>query len=229
MQNRIVNLGIIAEIAEALKELNKDVVFVGGSVISLYIDDSAAEEVRPTSDIDMAVDIASFGEWNKVNNRLSELGFHPDSQSSVICRYIYNQIRVDIMTTTDVALGPVNRWYAIGFENLQITRVLNQTIRVLTPACFIATKLEAFNSRGNENYRTSYDFEDIIYVLNNRTTIVEDILGDEKRILNFIQKEFQKLLDSPYLEEYISIHLVPYSVEIRYELVLNKLIQICKS
>lgn len=28
-------------------------VFIGGAVISLYTDDPAAEEIRPTSDIDM--------------------------------------------------------------------------------------------------------------------------------------------------------------------------------
>ncbi len=37
---------------------------------------------------------------------------------------------------------------------------------------FLATKFEAFKDRGGD-YRTSHDFEDIVYVLDNRTTIVE--------------------------------------------------------
>ncbi len=34
MRNRIINLGVVAEIAQALGDLNESVVFVGGAVIS---------------------------------------------------------------------------------------------------------------------------------------------------------------------------------------------------
>ena len=50
MRNRIINLSVVAEIAQALGDLNQSVVFVGGAVISLYTDDPAADEVRPTQD-----------------------------------------------------------------------------------------------------------------------------------------------------------------------------------
>ena len=38
---------------EALGELNNKVVYVGGAVVSLYVNDPAAEEPRPTKDIDL--------------------------------------------------------------------------------------------------------------------------------------------------------------------------------
>ena len=53
MRNRIINLGVVAEIAQALGDLNESVVFVGGAVISIYADDPAADEVRPTQDVDL--------------------------------------------------------------------------------------------------------------------------------------------------------------------------------
>ena len=38
------------KIAKALGELNRKVVFVGGAMVSLYIDDPSAEDLRPTKD-----------------------------------------------------------------------------------------------------------------------------------------------------------------------------------
>ena len=48
-------------IAQALEELNSDVVYVGGSVVSFFFDDKAAEDVRPTKDIDITFEIRTFG------------------------------------------------------------------------------------------------------------------------------------------------------------------------
>ena len=48
MENRNITDDVVAEVAEALKELNDQMVFVGGSIVSLYID-----KIRPTEDGDM--------------------------------------------------------------------------------------------------------------------------------------------------------------------------------
>ncbi len=55
MRNRIINLSVVAEIAQALGDLNESVVFVGGAVISIYADDPAADEVRPTTEVDYSI------------------------------------------------------------------------------------------------------------------------------------------------------------------------------
>lgn len=39
VKNTIINLGIIRKIADALDELNERVVYVGGAVVSLYVND----------------------------------------------------------------------------------------------------------------------------------------------------------------------------------------------
>ena len=49
MQNKVINLALVAEVEKGLKELNEKMVFIGGAVISLYTDDSAADEIRPTA------------------------------------------------------------------------------------------------------------------------------------------------------------------------------------
>ena len=41
MENRKINIAVVAEVAQALKELKDQMVFVGGAVVSLYTDDPA--------------------------------------------------------------------------------------------------------------------------------------------------------------------------------------------
>jgi hypothetical protein len=48
MKNAIINKGIIKKIALALGELNEQVIYVGGATVGLYINDPAADDVRPT-------------------------------------------------------------------------------------------------------------------------------------------------------------------------------------
>lgn len=115
MENRIINLAVVAEIAEALKDYNQKMVFVGGAVVSLYTDDTAADEIRPTSDIDMTLNVISLKEWYNIQKDLKKLGFYPDPFGHAICRYKYKDIPVDIMAAEDSLLGPTNRWYKIGF------------------------------------------------------------------------------------------------------------------
>ena len=59
MKNKTINIGIIKEVATALDELNEQVVYVGGAVVGIYADDPAAEDVRPTKDVDFTLKIAS--------------------------------------------------------------------------------------------------------------------------------------------------------------------------
>jgi len=63
MHNRIINIDLVARVANGLQELRGKMVFVGGAVISLYTDDPAADEIRPTTDIDMTIDLANYAEW----------------------------------------------------------------------------------------------------------------------------------------------------------------------
>ena len=62
MENRKINLHTVAEVAKGLKDLNEKMVFVGGATISLYTDDEAADEVRPTADIDLTIQITGYAD-----------------------------------------------------------------------------------------------------------------------------------------------------------------------
>ena len=87
MKNKTINIGVVEEVAIALKELKNQMVFVGGAVVSLYADDPVAEEIRPTSDIDMTINLVNLFDWKELEQQLSQLGIQPDPFGHSLCSY----------------------------------------------------------------------------------------------------------------------------------------------
>jgi predicted nucleotidyltransferase len=225
LENRIINIAVVAEVAEALKDVKDQMVFVGGAVVSLYTDDPAADEIRPTQDIVMALNIVNLSHWEKVQEQLAALGFHPDPFGHAICSYKYKDIPVDIISTGEGPIGSTNRWFKIGFDNLWMAKAKEQELKILSAPCFLATKFEAFNDRGSD-YRSSHDMEDIIYVLDNRMGIVEEIEKDDPRIANFIKEQLQKIISKGMMQEVLIAHIHPLMLEERLPIVEEKIKQI---
>lgn len=230
MHNKIINLGVVAKVAEGLQELKEKMVFVGGAVISLYTDDPAADEIRPTGDIDMTINLANYSEWVEMQERLSELGFHPDSEGHSICSYLYEDIPVDIMPSEESTLGGSNRWYKPGFKFLQEIEISKDVyIKILPSPYFLATKFEAFKDRGKNDYYGSHDYEDIIYLLDNRLNIVEEVLSSEEDVKRYIQNELEVLRNHRHYEEILSIHIHPLFRDERFKMLLEKIDTILNS
>lgn len=227
MENRVINLAVVAEIAKALGNLNELVVFVGGAVVSLYTDDPAADEIRPTQDIDLTIKIVNLFQWEKIQRQLDTLGFQPDPFGHSISSFIYKNIRIDILSTEDSPLGNTNPWFKIGFESLGKITIENQIVNILSAPCFLATKFEAFKNRGKD-YRTSHDIEDIIYILDNRIKIVEEIKICDLRIRSFLCQEFGKTIKLGILKDVLMAHIHPLMIEERLPMVEEKIYQILK-
>jgi len=225
VENRIINIAVVAEIAEALKHIKQEMVFVGGAVVSLYTDDPAADEIRPTEDVDMTLNIINLSHWQQVQEQLGALGFHPNPFGHAICSYKYKNIPVDIMASEDGPLGPANRWYKVGFKNLQTVKASDQEIKILSAPCYLATKFEAFNNRGSD-YRTSHDIEDIVYVLDNRMKIVEEIAIDNIEIRKFIREQLQIIMQKGLMQEILMAHIHPLMLAERLPIVEDKIAQI---
>lgn len=225
MENKTINIAVVAQVAEALKELKEKMIFVGGAVVSLYTDDAAADEIRTTGDIDMTINLMNFSNWNDMQEQLANLGFHPDPMGHAICSYKYQNIPIDIMPAADGPLGPANKWYQWGFDNLQLVKVKEEEIQILPAPCFLATKFAAFNDRGND-YRTSHDIEDIIYVLDNRLNIVQEIEETHQEIRRFIQDELNKIKNIGMLDEVLISHIHPLMMDERLPIVQEKITQI---
>lgn len=57
--------------------------------------------------------------------------------------------------------------------------------------------------------RVSPDFEDIVYVIDNREELKEEILGAQINVKKYIQESFKSFLNNNMLEEGISA-VLPY-------------------
>lgn len=196
----------IKAVANALDNLKEKVVFVGGATISLY-PDRRVFEVRPTDDVDVIIEILNYQNRVQLEEKLRAIGFSHDIESGVICRYKIQGIIVDIMPTNDPSIGFSNKWYPDGF-NQAIDYVIDErcTVKILSAPYFIATKFEAFKARGKNDGRTSQDFEDIVYILENRESIWEEMNNSNEEVKNYLRSEFQNLLNNANHFEWIDGH-----------------------
>lgn len=204
MKNTLINRKATKRVALALGELNEKVVFVGGAMISLYIDDPAAEDVRPTKDIDITFRIVSTGELEKLREKLSHCGFSQSSEDDVICRFRLQDIKVDVMSTKEVGWAPANPWFEPGFEQAIPVQIEEQTIRILPFTYFLATKFSAFTARGGRDPRMSHDFEDIVYLLNYTLNFKEKIMDSPNEdVKQYLIASFQTILQDERKQEAI--------------------------
>jgi predicted nucleotidyltransferase len=205
-----INLLRLKAVSNALMPLHTQVVFVGGATVSLYAD-RKAEEVRPTDDVDVLIEIWAYKDYAAIEEQCRNLGFENDKESGIIGRYKVQGITVDIMTTTDDVLGFTNKWYKNGFrDSIEYSIDDDCSIRIFTAPYFIASKLEAFKSPDRLNNNDgiySSDFEDIIFVLENRLSIWEDIKKADNNLNEYLRHEFGQLMNNPFFEEWIEAHL----------------------
>ena len=76
-------------------------------------------------------------------------------------------------------------------------------IRVISCPAFVATKLEAFISRGESDVLSSHDFEDILNVVDGRPSIADELRMASDALQQFVRKQLNALLSQPNLENYL--------------------------
>lgn len=221
------NIVRIIGVYNALEELKDSVVFVGGATVSLYADKPEQADVRVTDDIDVLIEIGTYSEYATLQEKLMLLKFELDTDSKIICRYKYQGLIVDIMPTAEHILGFSNKWYRDGFANIMRYQADEYTqVNIFKPAYFLASKLEAFNSRGNNDGRTSHDFEDIIFLLDNRQSIWEDLKNASNDVKRYLKIEFERLIAMPFFEEWVTAHLEYNTSVIRGKKIMDALIEL---
>jgi len=104
---------------------------------------------------------------------------------------------LDVMPTDSKILGFSNVWYPIAMKESVEYALPNETrIRVVTAPYFIATKLEAFEGRGNGDYLASHDLEDLISVIDGRQEIIDEVLSSSEELKTYLKDKFSELLKS---------------------------------
>lgn len=215
----------IIVVAQALGDLNDHVVYVGGAVAGLYADDSGAPEIRPTKDIDIVVEIATEVELEHLRQKLAKRGFHNAKDEHVICRFHYGDILIDVMATQNIGWAPANPWFQSGFNRAEIRHIKDRVIKIMPFPYYLASKFVAFKNRGRDP-RTSHDFEDIVFVLDNRTTLAHDIMESHWEVRAFLIHELKAILRDELLQEAVLAHLEPATQTRRFEWLKQKILTI---
>jgi len=222
------NIEMLQTVANGLEELKEEVVFVGGAVAELYADDPASSDIRPTFDVDCVIELSSRLEHAKLEERLRTLKFsHDISKGAPICRWIYKDIKVDVMPADEKILGFKNQWYSLGVENRILKELPNgNRIFVFPPEYYLASKFDAHNDRGGNDLRQSHDFEDIIYILDNCTEVLENIKIADETLKSYLKSECEKLLKNDELPEAIDCALPLGSDSDRVEMIVTLITEI---
>lgn len=205
------NITMLQTVANGLGDLKNDMVFVGGAVAELYASNPDLSDIRPTLDVDCVIELRSKTAHVKLENNLRTLGFANDSSKGApICRWIYQDILVDVMPSDTDVLGFSNKWYDEGIEN-KISKMLPDGIEIFVfpPEYYFATKFEAHKGRGGKDLRQSHDFEDIIYILDNCSELLDSITNANETVKVYLREECVNLLKNEGLTEGIESAL-PY-------------------
>lgn len=212
-------------VARNLGDLNDQVVYVGGAVAGFYADDQGAADVRPTKDVDIVLEIASLLELENIRQKLAERGIHFAQNEKVMCRFTCQHILVDVMATKEIGWAPANPWFKSGFDRAEVRNLDDVSIKIMSLPYYLASKFAAFHDRGSDP-RTSHDFEDIVYVLDNRTTLINDILNSERQVKQYLLAELSTILKDKLYQEALLAHLEPATQTKRFEILIQKIKEI---
>jgi len=194
---------MLVMVARALgDELLKEVVFLGGCTTGLLLTDKVSKEaVRYTDDVDLITHVMGKPDWYKFQARIKARGFKESMEDEVACRMRLDGLIVDFMPDDEEILGFSNRWYTEALDNATNHKLTDElTIQLISPVFFVATKLEAYKGRGNNDPLKSNDIEDILNVFDGRPELVDEIKQAPKEIQKYISEEFRQLLAQPDFE-----------------------------
>lgn len=107
-------------------------------------------------------------------------------------------MQLDLVPLDEKVLGFANRWYKPGFEAATTaTLPSGMQLRHLSAPYFMATKLEAFKDRGNNDVYLSHDLEDVISVVDGREELTDELKSAPPNVRNFVALTFRELLKHP--------------------------------
>lgn len=198
----------------------------------MLIDDESRPDVRHTTDVDCIVDIISRSPYSKFEKSLRKQGFKNDIHADVLCRWFFDDLVLDVMPIEEKILGFGNFWYKSAIKNPWIYEFSNNlTIKVVSAPYFLATKIEAFKTRGKLDYLASHDFEDIISVIAGRIDLALEVQRSNPELRQYLVTEFNSFISSRAFHDAIPGHFTQYGrlVEDKVEWLLEKISLIIKA
>jgi predicted nucleotidyltransferase len=193
------NVQSVEVVAAALGDLCDELVLVGGCAASLLIDAPTAPLPRVTYDVDLVAVVAALRNYHALEGQFAQRGFKRDvSPDAPICRWRIGAIEVDLMPADEAVLGFSNQWYAEAAATAtRLSLPSGATINLISAPAFLATKFEAFRTRGKADLLLSHDFEDIINVVEGRLSIVAEVSEASAPLRVYLAKQFVEVSAAP--------------------------------
>ena len=191
----------IVKLDSKLRGVPFEFAFLGGSVLTLLVTDKSVDAIRVTKDVDIVMNIRTRKEYHMADSELELRGFRHDTREGApICRWILDDVTVDVLPIREDVLGWKSRWFEESLAAAEAVQVGNSVVRIITPPYFVALKLEAFEERGHKDFLASTDFEDVICLANGRESLVNEIMNCDNLRAGIAQK-FREYLAHPELED----------------------------
>jgi len=193
------NIQRVELVANALGDLRAELVLVGGCAASLLINAPTAPPPRVTYDVDLIAEVTALHNYHALEEQFTLRGFKRDmSPDAPICRWRLGEVAVDLMPTDDAVLGFSNRWYPLAAASAtRLELPSGNEINLISAPAFLATKFEAFGTRGGGDPLMSHDLEDIINVIEGRLAIEAEIAASEPILHAYLVAQFADLAALP--------------------------------
>lgn len=206
--NDHINIIRLRSVANILSAYREQIVFVGGATLSLYASRPELTSIRSTDDVDVVVELVTTGDFYLLQQQLLSLGFTHDTNAPILSRFLYQGLKVDFMPTDPSILGFTNRWYKEGIQQkIEINLGEQVKVYIFSAPYFLASKMEAFLGRGKSDLFASHDLEDMVYVLDHRPTILEEIRVAPQSVRTYLVEHFNNLMKNSLFEEALLGHV----------------------
>ncbi len=106
------------------------------------------------------------------------------------------------MPLDERTLGFSNRWYRSAISNRQTDRLHGGLIvHHIDAPHFLATKLAAFESRGDGDVLASHDLEDLVRVVDGRPELGGEFQAASEDLRSFVRKSLAAFTTDPHFSE----------------------------
>lgn len=230
MQIALHNKQLLKLVVHHLGDLAEQFLFVGGSIVGLLLTEEISLDVRATYDVDCVVDVVSLSAYHQIEKQLRQKGFKQClNVASPICRWQLDELVLDVVPTDEHILGFGNRWYKEALLHANVYPLDEVTsIQLISAPYFIATKWEAFQNRGQGDYLSGHDLEDIITVIDGCPGIVEEMMFCERTLQAYLAEVFSGLLNDEDFLDALPGHLNSHLLAVRLPIVTARLKKIAQ-
>lgn len=194
------SIDLLETAAVALGGLRSRVVFLGGATVVLWMTDPAARAPRVTYDVDVVAEVVTLASYEAFQTELRNIGFAEDIESGVICRWRHKDTRLilDAVPAEPRLAGFGGHWLRPAvYAQVEHELPSGTSIRAVPPPYLVATKLEAFSDRGDDDCLASRDFEDIILLVDSREELLAELGVAPSELRAYVKAEVARVMRLP--------------------------------